>query len=435
MKDALNQNLTVFGIIFRAVRVILVLVVAVALARFLISLKKEPEKKEITKTPPSVNIIVATPISKQMTVEAFGTVKPRKSVKIAVEVPGRIVSLHSSFIEGGMIQKGELLATIDPQTYTLEKSAALVRIDQARTDIENFKQEIENLKTDISLSTASLKLAQKELDRVKSLTQSKYASKNSLDRTEQQVLQARMALQALENRLRLSDTVMETKKAALAMARVDFSKADLALKRTRIKADFNGFVIEKNAETGEYINPGQALGIMYEKNKFDVDIRIPIEKVGWLKALLKRQTVPKVSIVMANANGKENLEWEGQLARIKANIDEQTRTLPLTIEISDANKDNYMGFDLKPGAFVKCKIIGEMIHGIYELPRHLVKQGDLVYTVVDNKLKFKKINVLRKYEESVYIDNGLSNGDKIISSPLPGALEEMALTVIQNGKK
>jgi len=64
------------SIFFRFLRVVIVLAIAVAVAKLLISSKKVPEKKTITKTPPSVKVIVAAPVSKVMTIEAYGTVKP-----------------------------------------------------------------------------------------------------------------------------------------------------------------------------------------------------------------------------------------------------------------------------------------------------------------------------------------------------------------------
>ena len=62
----------------RFLRVVVVLAIAIALAKLLISLKKEPEKNEIVKIPPSVKVMIATPVSKVMKVDAFGIVKPRK---------------------------------------------------------------------------------------------------------------------------------------------------------------------------------------------------------------------------------------------------------------------------------------------------------------------------------------------------------------------
>ncbi|MFH2094011.1 MAG: HlyD family efflux transporter periplasmic adaptor subunit [Pseudomonadota bacterium] len=433
MKQTSENNRPV-SVVLRIVRVVIVLAIAVALMKTLIFLKKDPEKNEIVKTPPSVNVLVAMPESKVMTVEAYGTVKPRKPVKISVEVAGRILNLHPSFVEGGSFLKGDILVQIDPESYQLNRESGQVRINQATTDIANFKQEIENLNKDIVLSRANLDLAQKELDRVRALVKNQFASKNSLDQTEKLYLQAKMQLQTHSNRLLLADTVMEAKEAALAMARVEFQKADLALERTRIRALFNGFVLTKGVEKGEYVNPGQILGVVYQKGNLDVEVRIPLEKTRWLNGFFQTDTLPMVKIMMPNPNAKTAFVWNGQVARLKASIDEQTRTLPLTVEILDENKKADPVFDLKPGSFVKCSIVGETIDNVYVVPRYLLKPDDILFTVFENQLKMKKVIVLRKFEEEIYITGGLMPGDKIISSPLPGALDGMALSIKDNGQ-
>ena len=420
--------------LLRFLRVVVVLVIAIVLAKLLISLKKEPEKKEIAKTPPSVKVMIATPVPKVMTVEAFGTVKPRKLVRVSMEVPGRIDYIHPSFIEGGMIFKGELMVSIDQRSYKLNKQAGQVRIRQAKTDIESLKQDIENLKNDIKLSNSNIELAKKELDRVKALTENQFASKNSLDRSEQQYLMAKISLQNIKNRLSLTDTLMEQKKAALTMAHVDFEKADLALKKTQIKADFNGLILDKFAEQGEYVNPGQILGSIYQKDSLDVDVRIPLEKMKWIESLFKNGETPAAKVMVANFDSVKPNIWNAKVVRIKAKIDEKTRTLPMTLEILNPDVKIKNIFTLKPGTFVKCSIIGVTYENIYVLPRYLIKSDNILFTVDDTYLKMKKVNILRKFEEEIYIDHGLNPGEKIIISPLPGALEGMELSIKQNGK-
>ncbi len=418
----------------RFLRVVVVLVIAIALAKLLISLKKEPEKKEIVKTPPSVKVMVTTPVSKVMTVDAYGTVKPRKLVKIAVEVPGRIDYIHPSFIEGGVIEKGEVLIGIDQKSYKLDRQTGQVRIRQAKTAIESLKQDIENLKNDIRLSKANVSLTQKELKRVKALTENQFASKNTLDKTEQQYLQAKIALQNINNRLSLTDTLMEQKKAALTMAQVDFQKADLALNKTQIKAGFNGFVLDKFAEKGEYVNPGQTIGSIYQKDSLDVDVRIPLEKMKWIESSFENGKTPDAKVMVANFDGMKSFVWNAKVVRVKAKIDEKTRTLPMTLEILNPDVKIKNIFDLKPGTFVKCSIIGETFENIFVLPRYLLKRDNIFFTVNDSHLKMKKVRVLRKFEDEIYINEGLAPGDKIIFSPLPGAIEGMELTIKLNGK-
>ncbi len=415
--------------LLRLLRVVVVIIIAIALAKFLISLKKEPEKKEVIKTPPGVKVIIAQPVSKVMAVDAYGTVKPGKLVKIAAEVSGRIDYMHPSFIEGGEIKKGQVLIKIDQRTYKLNRQAGDVRIKQAQIDIKKLKQDIENLKNDIKLASANLKLVETEFKRVKALNENQFASKNSLDRAEQQFLQAKIQFQNLNNQLSLTDTLMEQKNSALAMARVDFQKADLALEKTMITSDFHGFVLNKFAEAGEYINPGQVIGSMYQKDNLDVDVRIPLERLRWIESFFENGETPNAKVTMANLDKIKPFVWDAKVARIKANIDETTRTLPMTLEILKTELNIKNIFQLKPGTFVKCSITGQTYENIFVLPRYLLKRDDILYTIDAGHLKMKKVGVLRKFEDEVYINQGLVSGDKIIISPLPGAIDGMELTI------
>jgi multidrug efflux pump subunit AcrA (membrane-fusion protein) len=111
----------------------------------------------------------------------------------------------------------------------------------------------------------------------------------------------------------------------------------------------------------------------------------------------------------------------------------------MTLEIQTGNNDAANGsratlFDLKPGTFVNCKIIGETRENIFVLPRHLLKPGDILFIVNDSQLEKRQVTVLRKFEDQVYINGGLVDGDKIIVSPLPGAIEGMELIIRENEK-
>ncbi|MBA3012058.1 MAG: HlyD family efflux transporter periplasmic adaptor subunit [Proteobacteria bacterium] len=422
--------------LFKLFRVLIVLGIAFLLAFWLYAIRSKPVKKELVQTPPSVKVFEAHSRSEVMTVEAFGTVSPRTLVKIAVEVPGRIAYLNPGFLEGGLIENQDLLVQIDPQSYGLGKEAAAVHVAQARVDIDSLNQEVENLKNDMELAKANVILTEKELGRMTALNQNQFASKTSLDKAEQQHLAARIQLQTIQNRRLLIPTMMEQKKAALAMANVEFDKAALALERTRILSGFDGFVLDKQAEVGEYVNVGQVLGAVYEKDALDVEVKIPLEQMRWIQTFFDNGRTPAARVSIANFNDPEKRVWEARVARIKASIDEKTRTLPMTLEIQ--SKDGGNGpraalFDLKPGTFVNCKIIGETRENIFVLPRHLLKPGDVLFVVTDSRLEMRRVEVLRKFEEEVYINGGLANGDKIIASPLPGAIEGMELSIKENG--
>ena len=88
------------GILFKCLRSIVVLVAALMVAAFLLNLASEPARGKREQTIPLVQVIEAQPQTQTMTVEAFGTVEPRETLKLTAEVPGRVVFIHPDFKEG-----------------------------------------------------------------------------------------------------------------------------------------------------------------------------------------------------------------------------------------------------------------------------------------------------------------------------------------------
>ena len=85
--------------------------------------------------------------------------------------------------------------------------------------------------------------------------------------------------------------------------------------------------------------------------------------------------------------------------------------------------------EIKPGAFVRCRITGKLQDGIYVLPRYLIQADGRVFVAKNNQLDIRTVEILRKFEDQVFITSGLQPGDQVISSPLPGALEDMRIRV------
>ena len=168
------------GFFSRSIRAIIVLAIAISIAVFLVAIKAKPEKKEREISVPLAEVIMAESSSVVMRVDAFGTVKPRKSIKLTAEVPGRIEYINPLFVEGGSLQKNELIFRIDSRSYKFNRDACVVNISQAKADIARLKQEIVNYKSDIVLAEGNLKLSTKEFNRMAKLSKVSYASKTGL---------------------------------------------------------------------------------------------------------------------------------------------------------------------------------------------------------------------------------------------------------------
>ena len=410
------------------------------LAFWLYATRQRPEKQQVVHAAPGVRVIKAASGSHTMTVEAYGTVVPRKKVNLSAEVAGRVDYLNPGFREGAGIKANDVLVRIDQRSFILDRDAALAQVRQAKADINRLSREIENYKADVELARQNVGLTKAEWDRVRKLSQNQFASKNSVDKAEQLYLAARIQLQSVQNRLALTPAMMEQLKAALALAENNLSKARLVLEKSEIRSGFDGYVLTKQVETGEFVSAGKVLGTLYERGELDVDVGIPMEDLAWMRRLFDSGGRPVVDVAIANFNS--DMTWTARVARIKANIDEKTRTLPITIEIGNHQGQNgapvVEGADpyllLKPGTFVRCRILGETHENIFVLPRYLLHKDDHLYLVKDKKLAVQKVTVLRKYEEEVFISGGLADGDLVVSSPLPGATEGMPLAVKDEGE-
>ena len=406
------------GGLFKTIRVFVVLFTALAIAVVLVIMRPRAERQVPVDKGLLVEVAPAKAEDIQMVVESFGTVEPRESLKLVAQVRGQIVEFDPAFKEGGFVHKKTRMIQIDPRTYSLEVERRRVQIKQAEAELKSLEQQVVNLKARLKIARSDVKLAENEYLRLKKLIDRKVIAQSQLDKTEQAYLASQERLQALNNQLALVGPQKEQLIAARDMARVMYQEAQLDLERSSIVAPFDGWVLEKAVEVGQHVNIGQQLGKIYSSGQLDIEVRIPAKDLNWLPADLGQEMPILTDVVFKNA-GDEHV-WSGRVARIKAMMDERTRTLPMVIEIDETpnSEQSQNPLRLRPGMFVTVRIKGKKIPNVFVLPRHLVYPGDVVYTVKDDTLKSNTVKILRGYKDSVIIGEGLSEGDLIIKSPL-----------------
>jgi multidrug efflux pump subunit AcrA (membrane-fusion protein) len=413
------------GGLFKTVRVFVVLFIALVIAVVLVIMRPKAERQVPVDKGLLVEVLPAKTEDVEMVVESFGTVAPRESLKLVAQVRGQIVALDPAFKEGGFVQEKTRLIQIDPRTYRLAVERRNVQIKQAEAELKRLEQEVVNLKARMKIARSDVKLAKNEYLRLKKLVDRKVIAQSQLDKTEQAYLASQERRQALDNQLALIGPLKEQLIAARDMARVMYQEAELDLERSGIVAPFDGWVLEKPIEVGQHVNVGQALGKIYNAGELDIEVRIPTKDLKWFPTDMGQETPILVDVVFKNAGNKHI--WRGHIARIKAMMDERTRTLPMVIEVDEtpATERPQNPFGLRPGMFVTVRIKGKQIQNVFVLPRYLVYPGDVVYTVEDDTLKSNMVKILRGYKDTVIIGDGLSEGALIVKSPLSSPMDGM----------
>ncbi len=416
------------GALFKTVRVAVVLLVAMAIAIALVQLRPRAEKQARTSDGRLVEVVRTRSQTLPMIVDAYGTVTPRESLKLEAEVRGQVVAMHPDFIEGGFVKSGEVLLTIDPRDYELAVRRAKVGIRQAQAELDRLAQDILNLNASLKLARSDVDLALAEVNRFKNLAGKNMTSQSVLDKANRQHLTSRERLQSLENQLAVTGPNRIRLESQLEMARVAMEQAILDLERCQVEAPFDAWVTQKAVETGQHLAVGQSVGSIYRAGAFDIEVKIPMGDLAWFPDDIgSEQGLPVEVLFMETATPKL---WHGRLARVKAALDQTTRTLPVVIEVDEPTPGDsiiHTADRLTPGMFVTVRIQGRQVENVHRLPRHLVHDGDTVHLAVDDQLSIRPVTILRRFKQSVLISHGLSDGDLVVTTPLSGAVPGMRI--------
>jgi hypothetical protein len=113
--------------------------------------------------------------------------------------------------------------------------------------------------------------------------------------------------------------------------------------------------------------------------------------------------------------------------RTQAAIDQQTRLIYAIAEVTDpygAGADANM--PLAVGLFVTAEIAGARPQEALVIPRVALRSADKVYVVNDeDKLEIRTVQVLSTSEDRVLLSAGVSAGERVVTSTIPGAVDGM----------
>jgi len=426
--------------LLKIIRSLVVLMLALGVAAALIKLQQKPQKQSPAPQSLLVEVMQVRASSPAMIIKSYGTVRPSETLNLVSEVKGKIVEMSPSFEEGGFIKKDEHLIRIDPRSYELAVAQRRKELKQLDAELGRLNQEKINLRVTLEIAQTDVKLAKDDKERFKALVKREVAAQAAQDQAEQKYLASKRRMQETENQIALIEPRADQLKAQMELSEVRLQEALLNLDRTRAIAPFEGRVLEKKAEKGQFVNAGTYLGRIYNTSTLEVEVRIPFRDLTWLmeshstrdtsgakqKGFLSDRYIR--ARIGFNTSGTTHT-WEGCVARIKAAIDEKTRTLPLVVEVPcrGSSIQAHSSYPLTPGMFVNVELIGKKIAGAYLMPRSAIHPGNLVYLSLDNQLVIQRVEVLRRLDDSVYVGDGLKNGDLVITTPISVPKEGMSL--------
>ena len=322
----------------------------------------------------SVIAPVATPF--RPSVRLNGVVQARTVTRIIPQVTGRVVKVSPAFRPGASVAKGEVLFVIDPSDYELAVERTLAEIEAARSELTRLEAEA---------------AAEREIWRGQ-----------------------------FPNR-QIPDLIARVPQIAASKARIHSGEAarqaaELALRRTIVRAPFNARILETELDVGQVVGTNAAVGSMFSIDSLEIVVPVSAEQRGLIGPLNGQ----RVSIIMpASSDGVV----EGKLVRAAAALDERTRLG--TLYVATENPDR-----LTVGEFVTVEIEGQNAPDSYRLPASALTSRDRLWVVEDGRLAARNVEVMGREAEMAVV-SVFDDADGVVV--IPPANAHVGLSVTPRG--
>lgn len=374
---------------------ILILGVGIAVAWMLMISSPKAQRKPVVSLPPLVQVEQVSAQNVRIPVFSQGTVRPRTSSNLSAEVTGRIIETSSRFANGAFFKKGDVLLRINPSDYELAITKAEALVASARQQLARAEAEYKQ-----------------KLEEYKGIERSKITD------------------------YALRKPQYEEAKASLKAATADLDLAKVQLQRCVIRAPFDGRIVDKKADIGQYVTPGMMLANVYSTDVAEVRLPLSQSQINLLdlptSASDSEEIEPAKAMLTAQSAGQPQ-SWESKIVRKEAIIDERNRLQYVVAQVADPyglDTKTIKRAELTTGLFVEAKIEGRLIENVFVVPRKSIHNNNTVWILdQDKRLRIKSVDLIHRGEDKVYISQGLSNGDSVITSPLDAVIDGMQLRI------
>ncbi len=234
-----------------------------------------------------------------------------------------------------------------------------------------------------------------------------------------------------EKLLMLRQPQLSTLQTELSIARAKKKQAELNLDRTVARAPYNGIVQDLNVNVGTWVSTSSVLATLVGSDSYWVEVSVPEAQLQWL-------AVPagpdgqgsRVRIFNSSAWG-ESTYRDGRLIRLLPGLETQGRMARLLVEIDDPLSLKSRNAD-KPkvmiDSYVKVEIEGRDIAEAVELPREYLRNGRQVWVFDETgKLAIRDVSIGFKNRDTVLVTDGISGGEKIVTSDISTPVEGLVL--------
>jgi multidrug efflux system membrane fusion protein len=312
--------------------------------------------------------------------DGVGTARALNTVTVRSQVEGKLLSI--TFTEGQDVQRGQVLAKIDPVTYQAQYDQALAKKAQDEALLANAKLDLERY--------------------------IRLAATNAINK--QQVDTQRSLVAQLEAQIKSDQAAIDNTRAILSY--------------TNIVAPISGRTGLRQVDEGNIVRASDATGIVVITQVKPISVLFSLPQQD-LPALNKGLAEGPLPLDALGIDGKS--VDQGKVTVIDNQVDQATGTIKLKAEFPNAS------LQLWPGQFVNVRLLISTLRQVVVVPTAAVQRGPrgtYVYIVRENNtVSVRVIAVTQQDDRQAVIASGLTNGEKVVTTGFARLAENTPVTV------
>jgi RND family efflux transporter MFP subunit len=301
----------------------------------------------------------------------------RLVASVRSQIASRIVGVAQSvtFKVGDRVSRGQVLVYIDTTLAEIEKRSAMAARHVAQAGVE--------------VAEAKLKLAQQTFERQSQLRGSTAFSRSRFEDLRQAMAQARSELAQA--------------KAAVGSTTAQIARAEYTLTNAAIAAPFDGVVIARSAQPGQYVQLGSAVATLLDTSNLEIDADVPTSLVGGLKT---GQKVPAHFDA-----GPEAIATVRAIVPVD-NLSTRTRSVRFSVDLSKVAQDV-----VATGKTLTLAVPASVSRKVLTVSKDALVQagtGWMVFVATSNKAEPRPISIGQSVSERVEVTSGLKAGELVV---------------------